>query len=97
MCDALSAGSIYKLNDIYSLKIDGRLAIVGGVVQGGDNVSNVVYVWMPTSLVKNFNEDMVRTVGKSVAAGKVARFVYKGMKAGKYGKDFYDAEWVKTV
>ena len=93
----MTVGRTYKLMDIYTVKIEGRLAVVGGVVDEGSGSCTPVYVWMPTSLVRNFTEEIVRSVAKSMAGGRVARFVYKGMKPGKGGMEYYDAEWVKNA
>ena len=94
-CKKLQVGGLYRIVDIYHIRVDGRLAIVGGVVSESEG-SGTVYVWMPTSLIRNFNEQTVATVKKSVDAGKVARFKYNGMKVGRNG-EYYDAEWVKKA
>jgi len=89
----LRVGVIYELKDIYSMLVDDRLAIVGGFT---DNVSDtIVYVWLPSSLVKNYDENKVKQLKEKIDAGKRGFAVYKGEKLTKYNTMSYDFVWVR--
>jgi len=89
----LSIGVVYQLVDIYCMVVDNRVAIVGGF---SDNVRNdIQHVWMPTSLVRNYDEKKVRELKEKIDSGKKGYAMYRGEKSTKYGTMSYDFVWVK--
>jgi len=89
----LCIGGVYQLIDTYSMHVENRLAIVGGF---RDKVNNEICdVWMPTSLVRNYDEKKVRELKEKIEAGKKGYAMYRGEKATKYGTTSYDFVWVK--
>jgi len=83
----------YALADIYSLTIDGRLAIVGGFQR--ENSEEILYIWMPASLVRNYDEQKVKALKQKIDNGKKGYAMYRGMKGTKYGTCSYDVVWVQ--
>lgn len=74
----------------------GRLAPVGGFQHGDEEV---IYVWMPTSLVLNVR-DMIRFTNdlmKGIKSGKYLYAVYKGEGNSKGGNAFHDMSWVRNT
>lgn len=91
-CDVLQVGLIYRMVDVYSLRIDGRIAYVGGVRREEDD--ECIYIWLPTGLSKNFTEKKVVDLKLSLEKGKKAYLMYKGMKKTQYGTNAFDICWM---
>ncbi|KAK3922709.1 hypothetical protein KUF71_000111, partial [Frankliniella fusca] len=70
----LKVDLVYQLVDIYSLLVEDRLAIVGGFKED-DN--ETIYVWMPASLVKNYDAKKVQELKKKIDNGKKGYAIYK--------------------
>ncbi|KAK3914852.1 Early transcription factor 70 kDa subunit [Frankliniella fusca] len=88
----MKIGEIYQLVDIYSMQIEDRLAVVGGFQLDEEPV---IYVWMPTSLVRNYDAKKVLDLKAKISNGKKGYAVYRGMKATKYNTSSYDIVWVQ--
>ncbi|KAK3924517.1 Protein TIC 214 [Frankliniella fusca] len=71
----MKIGEVYQLVDIYSLKIEDRLAVVGGFKLDDEPV---MYVWMPASLVRNYDAKKVSDLKEKISYGKKGYAVYNG-------------------
>ncbi len=87
----LAVGAVYELVDIYHITVQDRLSIVGGFKLNDDPV---IYVWMPASLIKNYDAKKVNDVKKKLDSGKKGFAMYRGIKTTKYNSMSYDMVWV---
>ncbi|KAK3918964.1 Protein TIC 214 [Frankliniella fusca] len=77
----MKVGEIYQLVDIYSIQVEDRLAIVGGFQLENEGI---MYVWLPSSLVKNYDAKKVVELKDKISKGKKGYAVFNGMKTTKY-------------
>ncbi|KAK3910114.1 Ribosome biogenesis protein BOP1-like protein [Frankliniella fusca] len=89
---AMKVDCIYQLVDIYSLVVEDRLAVVGGFQLGDEDV---LYVWMPISLARNYDAKKVLELKSKLEKGKKGYAMFRGMKQTKYGTESYDVVWVQ--
>ncbi|KAK3929160.1 Ras GTPase-activating protein 3, partial [Frankliniella fusca] len=62
----MKVGVIYELVDIYSINVDNRLAIVGGFQLEDEDI---MYVWLPVSLVRNYDARKVIELKSKIVNG----------------------------
>lgn len=91
-CDVLQVGLIYRMVDVYSMRIGGRIAYVGGVRK--EEEDEYIYICLPTGLSKKFTKKKVVDLKMGLEKGKKAYLMFKGMKKTQYGSTTFDICWV---
>lgn len=95
--DALTIGTIYQVVELTMRTSDKGDQVVAGVIEKEAPLNTMQYVYLPSSLAKNFNSAKVKQWADKISKGAKAFFKYKSKMQTNFGTGYkFIAEWVKS-
>ena len=95
--DSLMVGGTYQVKELFMKGTEKGEQVVAGVILKDAASTNMQYVYMPSTLVKNFTSEKVQQWNSRISKGSKAFFKYKGKSQINFGVGYkFDAEWVRS-